>query len=39
MKIKDLSPDTILSNSQVFTLDAQGTIAQVIAIKDGSIVA
>jgi predicted amidohydrolase YtcJ len=37
--IKDLSPDTILSNVQIFTLDAQGTIAQAVAIKDGLIVA
>ncbi|MCP4519338.1 MAG: hypothetical protein GY824_29430 [Delftia sp.] len=37
--IKDLSPDTILSNGQIFSLDAQGTIAQAVAIKDGRIVA
>ena len=39
MKIKDLSPDTILSNGQIYTLDPAGTIAQAVAIKEGRIVA
>ena len=39
MRIKDLSPDVILSNGRVFTLDAESTIAQAVAIKDGRILA
>ncbi|MCP4687541.1 MAG: amidohydrolase family protein, partial [Desulfobacterales bacterium] len=39
MKIKDLSPDLILLNGQVFTLDAENTIAQAVAVKRGRIVA
>lgn len=39
MRIQDLSPDTILSNGQIFTLDAKGTVAQAVAIKDSRIVA
>ena len=43
MKIKDLSPDLILSNGKVYTLDgaddATGSIAQAVAVKDGRILA
>jgi hypothetical protein len=39
MKVKDLSPNLILLNGQIFTLDAKGTVAQAVAIKDGRIVA
>ena len=35
----DLSPDLILLNGQVFTLDAENTIAQAVAVKRGRIVA
>ena len=34
MKIRELSPDVILSNGRIFTLDAESTIAQAVAIKD-----
>jgi predicted amidohydrolase YtcJ len=39
MKIKDLSPDLILLSGQVYTLDAEGTVAQAVAVKDGRILA
>ncbi|RLC78005.1 MAG: amidohydrolase [Chloroflexi bacterium] len=39
LKIQNLSPDTILFNGQIFTLDAAGATAQAVAIKDGRIVA
>ncbi len=39
MKIKDLSPDTILLNGQIYTLDAANSVAQAVAIKDGRFVA
>ncbi len=39
MKIKDLSPDLILLNGQVSTLDAESTVAQAVAVKDGRILA
>jgi len=39
MNMQDLSPDLILSNGQFFTLDAQNTIAQALAVKEGRIVA
>ena len=39
MKVKDLSPDLILSNGRFYTLDADSTIAQSVAIKDSRIVA
>ena len=39
MKIQNLSPDTILSNGQIYTLDPAGSIAQAMAIKDSRIVA
>ena len=34
MKIQDLSPDTILSNGQIYTLNPAGSIAQAVAIKE-----
>jgi predicted amidohydrolase YtcJ len=39
MDVKDLSPDLILSNARILTMDAQGTVAQALAAKDGCIVA
>ena len=39
MKVQDLSPDLILLNGRIFTLDAEGTVAQAVAVKDGRIVA
>jgi predicted amidohydrolase YtcJ len=44
MKIKDQSPDLVLSNGEVYTLDSAedttgSTIAQAVAVKDGRIVA
>ena len=39
MQVKDLSPDLILSNGRFYTLDADSTIAQAVAIKDSYIVA
>jgi predicted amidohydrolase YtcJ len=39
VKIRDLSPDLILSNGRIYTLDAEGTVAQAVAVKDGRIVA
>lgn len=37
--VKDLSPDLILSQGRIFTLDAENTIAQAVAVKDGRILA
>jgi len=39
MTIKDLSPDLILLNGKIYTLDGESTIAQAVAVKDGRIVA
>lgn len=39
MQIKDLSPDSILFNGQIYTLDDEQTVAQAVAIKDGRFVA
>ncbi len=39
MKMKDLSPDLVVLNSQIFTLDAEDTFAQAVAIKDGRFMA
>jgi hypothetical protein len=39
VKAKDLSPDLILLNGKVYTLDAEGTTAQAVAVKDGRIAA
>jgi predicted amidohydrolase YtcJ len=39
VQIKDLFPDLILLNGQIFTLDDKNTIAQAVAVKDGRIVA
>jgi predicted amidohydrolase YtcJ len=39
MKAKDLSPDLVLLNGRLFTLDAESTVAQAVAVKDGCIVA
>ena len=39
MRAKDLSPDLILLNGKIHTLDAKGTTAQAVAAKDGRFVA
>jgi predicted amidohydrolase YtcJ len=39
MKIKDLSPDLILLDGRICTLDDENTIAQAVAVKDGRILA
>ena len=39
MKAKDLSPDLILYNGKIYTLDAESSTAQAVAAKDGRIVA
>ncbi len=39
MKMRDLAPDMILLNGRVFTLDAENTVAQAVAVKDGRIMA
>ncbi|MGB0387054.1 MAG: amidohydrolase [Ardenticatenaceae bacterium] len=39
MRIRDLSPDLLLTNGKVYTLDAHNTVAQAMAIKDGRILA
>ena len=39
MIIRELSPDLILTGGCVYTLDAEGTIAQAVAIKDGRFLA
>jgi len=39
MKARGLSPDLILFNGRVFTLDDESTVAQAVAVKDGRIVA
>jgi predicted amidohydrolase YtcJ len=43
MEIRDLSPDLILSNAKVYTMDGAnddpGTITQAVAVKDGRILA
>jgi len=39
MKVRGLSPDLILFNGRVFTLDDGSTVAQAVAVKDGRITA
>jgi predicted amidohydrolase YtcJ len=39
MKIKDFSPDLILLDGRICTLDDENTIAQAVAVKDGRILA
>jgi predicted amidohydrolase YtcJ len=39
MKIKDLSPDLILLNGRICTLDDESTVAQAVAVKDGRVIA
>jgi predicted amidohydrolase YtcJ len=39
MNGRDLSVDLILSNGRIVTMDAEGAIAQALAVKDGRIVA
>ena len=39
MQIRDLSPDLILTDGRFYTLDAENTVAQAVAIKDGRFVA
>jgi len=39
MKVKDLSPDLILRNGKIYTLNARNTVAQAVAVKDGRILA
>jgi predicted amidohydrolase YtcJ len=39
MHIRDLSPDLILTDGRFYTLDAENTVAQAVAIKDGRFVA
>ncbi|MCP4543912.1 MAG: amidohydrolase [Chloroflexi bacterium] len=39
MKIQDLSPDLILLNGRICTLDAENTSVQAVAVKDGRILA
>jgi predicted amidohydrolase YtcJ len=35
MKTRDLSPDLVVCNGKLYTLDADDTVAQAAAIKDG----
>lgn len=37
MIITELAPDTILVNGKIYTLDAQNSVAEAVAIKDGRI--
>ncbi|MFN8443132.1 MAG: amidohydrolase [Caldilineaceae bacterium] len=39
MIVRDLSPDTIVFNGVIHTLDPQSTVTQALAIKDGRIIA
>ncbi len=39
MQIRDLSPDLVLTGARIYTLDAQNSVAQAVAIKDGRFVA
>ena len=39
MQIKDLSPDLILLNGTIYTLDQSNTTAQALAVKDGRLLA
>lgn len=39
MKITDLSPDLIITNGTVYTMDADSSVAQGVAVKDGRILA
>jgi predicted amidohydrolase YtcJ len=39
MKTKDLAPDLILNSGRIYTMDAKGTMAQALALKEGRILA
>lgn len=39
IRMQDLAPDLVLHGGQIYTLDAEGTIATALAAKDGRIVA
>lgn len=39
MKIRDLSPDLIVYNGKLYTLDAEDTVAQAAAMQDGRFLA
>jgi predicted amidohydrolase YtcJ len=39
MKTKDLSPDLILHTGRIYTMDAAGTVAQALALKEDRILA
>ena len=39
MKTRDMAPDLIVADGKIHTLDAEDTIAQAVAIKDGRFVA
>lgn len=39
MNIKDLSPDLILYNGQIYTLDANNSLIQAVAVKDSRFLA
>jgi hypothetical protein len=39
MQIKDLSPDLVLLNGRIYTLDGEARVAQAAAVKDGSFLA
>ncbi len=39
MKMQDLSPDLVVLDGKVLTLDAEDTVAQAVAVKDGRFLA
>ena len=39
MLMRDLAPDLILTDGRFYTLDAENTVAQAVAIKDGRFIA
>ena len=39
MPVRELSPDRILFNGKIVTLDASGSLATAVAVKDGRFVA
>ncbi len=39
MKIKDLAPDLVILNGRIYTMDADDTVAQAVAVKDGRFLA
>jgi len=39
MQIHDLSPDLILTDGRLYTIDAENSVAQAVAIKDGRFLA